>query len=213
MNDYELKHYRTPGSKNGVRKYQNYDGTLTPLGYIHYGIEKNGKSYSGNKTLEKKSGWNTVKTINKYNPSRLLREPIDIAINMHDGSNIRKRKNVTGGVSISKKENDQTVQNIQESYKPVEQQLEKAAQEHYDGVYLSDLMSNANRQILAAGDQFVHSPIVKEKMIRGGFTESLIRVIQYLSKNPDDYSKNRSIIKSPAYWMNFGGRPRINQTR
>lgn len=33
-----LKHYRTPGSKNGVRKYQNPDGSLTPLGRIHYGV-------------------------------------------------------------------------------------------------------------------------------------------------------------------------------
>ena len=33
-----LMHYRTPGSKNGVRKYQYEDGTLTPAGKIHYGI-------------------------------------------------------------------------------------------------------------------------------------------------------------------------------
>lgn len=35
-----LKHYRTPGSKNGVRKYQYEDGTLTPAGKIHYGVGK-----------------------------------------------------------------------------------------------------------------------------------------------------------------------------
>lgn len=35
-----LVHYRTPGSKNGVRKYQNEDGSLTPLGRIHYGVGK-----------------------------------------------------------------------------------------------------------------------------------------------------------------------------
>lgn len=34
----ELYHYRTPGSVNGVRRYQNEDGSLTPLGRIHYGI-------------------------------------------------------------------------------------------------------------------------------------------------------------------------------
>lgn len=28
MNDDELKHYRTPGSKNGVRLYQREDGVL-----------------------------------------------------------------------------------------------------------------------------------------------------------------------------------------
>ena len=32
----ELKHYRTPGSKNGIRLYQNEDGSLTPLGEKRY---------------------------------------------------------------------------------------------------------------------------------------------------------------------------------
>lgn len=31
-----LMHFRTKGSKNGERRYQNEDGSLTPLGYIHY---------------------------------------------------------------------------------------------------------------------------------------------------------------------------------
>ena len=31
-----LSHYRTPGSKNGVRLYQYPDGTLTELGKLHY---------------------------------------------------------------------------------------------------------------------------------------------------------------------------------
>ena len=34
----ELKHYNTPGSHWGQRLYQNKDGSLTPLGRIHYGI-------------------------------------------------------------------------------------------------------------------------------------------------------------------------------
>ena len=33
-----LAHYRTPGSKNGQRLYQYEDGSLTPLGRIHYGV-------------------------------------------------------------------------------------------------------------------------------------------------------------------------------
>ena len=33
-----LRHFRTPGSKNGIRLYQYRDGSLTPLGRIHYGI-------------------------------------------------------------------------------------------------------------------------------------------------------------------------------
>lgn len=35
-----LMHYRTKGSKNGERLYQNEDGSLTLLGRIHYGIGK-----------------------------------------------------------------------------------------------------------------------------------------------------------------------------
>lgn len=31
-----LMHWRTKGSKNGVRRYQNLDGSLTPEGYQHY---------------------------------------------------------------------------------------------------------------------------------------------------------------------------------
>lgn len=35
-----LAHYRTKGSKNGERRYQYEDGSLTPLGRIHYGVGK-----------------------------------------------------------------------------------------------------------------------------------------------------------------------------
>lgn len=38
-----LAHYRTKGSRNGVRRYQNEDGSLTPEGYRHYGIDPNGR--------------------------------------------------------------------------------------------------------------------------------------------------------------------------
>lgn len=41
-----LMHYRTKGSKNGQRLYQYKDGSLTPLGYIHYGIGKGRKKGS-----------------------------------------------------------------------------------------------------------------------------------------------------------------------
>ena len=36
-----LAHYGVPGQKKGVRKYQNEDGSLTPEGYRHYGIDPN----------------------------------------------------------------------------------------------------------------------------------------------------------------------------
>lgn len=32
-----LEHHGVTGQKHGVRRYQNYDGSLTPLGRIHYG--------------------------------------------------------------------------------------------------------------------------------------------------------------------------------
>ena len=49
-----LMHYRTPNSKNGVRLYQNKDGSLTPLGYIHYGIGKgNRNSHKAEKYAKK----------------------------------------------------------------------------------------------------------------------------------------------------------------
>ena len=38
MNDNYLMHYQVKGAKHGVRRYQNEDGSLTPLGRIHYGI-------------------------------------------------------------------------------------------------------------------------------------------------------------------------------
>lgn len=36
--DNYLMHYRTKGSKNGMRRWQNPDGSLTPEGRIHYGV-------------------------------------------------------------------------------------------------------------------------------------------------------------------------------
>lgn len=34
----DLQHFRMGGEKNGIRRYQNLDGSLTPLGRIHYGV-------------------------------------------------------------------------------------------------------------------------------------------------------------------------------
>ena len=49
-----LMHYRTPNSKNGVRLYQNKDGSLTPLGRIHYGIgQSNRNSHKAEKYAKK----------------------------------------------------------------------------------------------------------------------------------------------------------------
>jgi len=59
-----LKHYRTPGSKNGVRKYQNPDGSLTPLGRIHYGV---GQAREGYGPITPTTGQRyTINTDKKY---------------------------------------------------------------------------------------------------------------------------------------------------
>lgn len=39
-----LMHYRTKGSKNGIRRFQNEDGSLTPEGREHYGVGEGKKS-------------------------------------------------------------------------------------------------------------------------------------------------------------------------
>ena len=46
-----LMHYRTKGSKNGIRRYQNEDGTLTAEGREHYGI-----GFRNNRALYEKHG-------------------------------------------------------------------------------------------------------------------------------------------------------------
>lgn len=38
MNESYLAHYGVLGQKHGKRRYQYEDGSLTPLGRIHYGI-------------------------------------------------------------------------------------------------------------------------------------------------------------------------------
>lgn len=48
----ELKHHGILGQKWGVRRYENYDGTLTPEGRERYGIGDSKKSSSKEKGLE-----------------------------------------------------------------------------------------------------------------------------------------------------------------
>lgn len=42
----ELCHYQVKGAKHGVRRYQNEDGSLTPLGRVHYGIKSARDTYN-----------------------------------------------------------------------------------------------------------------------------------------------------------------------
>lgn len=49
-----LAHYGTKGQKHGFRQYQNLDGSLTPLGRIHYGVGEARKKATA--TAKKVSG-------------------------------------------------------------------------------------------------------------------------------------------------------------
>lgn len=56
-----LMHHGIKGQKHGVRRWQNHDGSLTPEGYIHYGV---GHGRNKAKT-DKDSGPRTLKEIRK----------------------------------------------------------------------------------------------------------------------------------------------------
>ena len=97
MKDNYLVHYRTPGSKNGVRLYQYPDGTLTPLGELRYYKDTKNKSFYhdpkskkhlvdpyGNhqrkelkKTIQRNGGQKTYKGYERaeFNNSEAYREP------------------------------------------------------------------------------------------------------------------------------------------
>ena len=52
--EYELYHHGVKNQKWGVRRYQNKDGSLTPLGKIKYRTNKDFKrSYDRNEALKK----------------------------------------------------------------------------------------------------------------------------------------------------------------
>jgi len=58
MDDYNsyLAHHGIPGQKHGIRRYQNYDGSLTEEGRIRYGVGKPRKSLK-QKIVDKKQAY------------------------------------------------------------------------------------------------------------------------------------------------------------
>ena len=71
MDNNILIHYRTPGSKNGTRLYQNKDGTLTYAGYMRYLGHKPGGSKSQRRRPESKADKVIEKIPNsRYDPDK-----------------------------------------------------------------------------------------------------------------------------------------------
>lgn len=68
-----LLHFRTKGSKNGVRLYQYEDGSLTPLGRIHYGVGKGrekGEPEKSDRQKEKELKANISNKIKQFSETR-----------------------------------------------------------------------------------------------------------------------------------------------
>ena len=68
-----LLHFRTKGSKNGVRLYQYEDGSLTPLGRIHYGVGKGrekGEPEKSDRQKEKELKANIANKIKQFSETR-----------------------------------------------------------------------------------------------------------------------------------------------
>lgn len=68
-----LMHYRTKGSPNGVRRYQYLDGSLTPLGRVHYGVgpPRGSKVKTDKDSGSKKSG-SSSKTTKRRQKAKLI---------------------------------------------------------------------------------------------------------------------------------------------
>ena len=94
-----LRHFRTKGSKNGIRRWQNEDGSLTPEGRIHYGVGEGRKKRSDLATetendtskrqrkmerlgrkiekTDKRVERSTIKKVKKYDKSKIYAEKAD----------------------------------------------------------------------------------------------------------------------------------------
>lgn len=66
-----LAHYQVLGAKHGVRRYQNEDGSLTPLGRIHYGVgpprDASKEDGKGKTNINIAGGVTSASTVNKPN--------------------------------------------------------------------------------------------------------------------------------------------------
>ena len=70
----ELYHSGVKGQKWGIRRYQNEDGTLTPLGKVHYGAQKVGSAVGKAGKAVGKAG----KAVAKYEVKRFKRRHLSL---------------------------------------------------------------------------------------------------------------------------------------
>lgn len=84
----ELYHHGTRGQKWGERRYQNEDGSLTPLGRIHYGVGK-AREAIGNAT--KSVGRSIATSYKKKHPNLMSEEELNAEINRQKKLNELKR--------------------------------------------------------------------------------------------------------------------------
>lgn len=71
-----LMHYRTKGSKNGERLYQNEDGSLTALGRIHYGVGEARDSSSTTETSSSNTSSSDATSSSDSTPKKLSRREV-----------------------------------------------------------------------------------------------------------------------------------------
>lgn len=74
----DLYHSGVKGQKWGIRRYQYEDGTLTPLGKIHYGAQKVGQAIG---SAIKKAHDSRVEKYKKTHPSAMSDEELKAALN------------------------------------------------------------------------------------------------------------------------------------
>ena len=84
-----LCHYGIKGQKKGIRRYQNLDGSLTPLGYEHYGYGKNKGKSKRNIDLEAIRKREAIASL-VINAAML--NPFGVAVNAYDLVNAAKAR-------------------------------------------------------------------------------------------------------------------------
>ena len=107
MDKNELYHYRTPGSKNGIRLYQYKDGSLTPAGRIHYGVgEKKNNSTNSNKSDHTKNVNDTNGQFHSSNDKKQIRNDQSDLNKSNKNNDKKQNRNDQSDLNESNKNND-----------------------------------------------------------------------------------------------------------